>query len=66
MQCLPIVLVHYNELCIYGNKVDTFIMYTEINGHSVTDSLHHRNDNRRKVNITLTSHVESRYRSLCS
>ena len=34
---LPIVLMHYNELCVYGKKGDTFIMYTEIHGHIVTD-----------------------------
>jgi len=40
-----------------GKKVDTYIMYTEIHGHIVTDDPLPRNDNRIKANITLTSHV---------
>ena len=39
MQGLPLILMHYNELCVNGEKVDTYIMYAEIHGHIVTDYL---------------------------
>ena len=39
MQGLPIVLMHYNELCVNGKKGGTYIMYVEIHGYIVTDYL---------------------------